>query len=95
MNEPTNAQIADVLEHIADLLEAQDVNPFRVRAYREGARTVLHLDQPVADFIHRDQFDELKALPNIGDGIAAVIGEYVSSGQSGLLQELEAARDAG
>lgn len=90
MNEPTNAQIADVLERIADLLEAQDANPFRVRAYREGAQTVHHLDQRVADFISRNRFDELKALPNIGDGIAAVIGEYVSSGQSGLLQELEA-----
>jgi hypothetical protein len=90
VNEPTNAHIAGVLERIADLLEAQDANPFRVRAYREGAQTVRHHDHPVADFIRQDQFDELKALPTIGDGIAAVIGEYVSSGQSGLLQELEA-----
>jgi DNA polymerase (family X) len=90
VKEPTNAQIAQVLERIADLLEAQDANPFRVRAYREGAQTIQSVDQSVAEFIRRDQIDQLKALPGIGDGIAAVIGEYVSSGQSDLLEQLEA-----
>lgn len=37
---PTNQQIAEVLEQIADLLENQDANPFRVRAYLEGAESV-------------------------------------------------------
>jgi DNA polymerase (family 10) len=35
----TNEAIASVLERIADLLEAQDANPFRVRAYRDGAQS--------------------------------------------------------
>lgn len=89
MAKPTNADVASVLERIADLLEAQDSNPFRVRAYREGAKTLRELDQSVADLVERDWVDDIKALPNIGDGIAAVIGEYVSTGQSNLLQELE------
>ena len=88
--ELTNAQIANVLERIADLLEVQDANPFRVRAYREGAQTIRDLDQLVADYIREDRFEELKALPNIGSGIAAVVGDYVSSGKSALLEELEA-----
>lgn len=89
--EPTNAEIADVLDRIADLLETEDdANPFRVRAYREGGETMRNLDRPAADFIRRDQFDELMALPTIGQGIAAVIGEYVSSGKSNLLEEMEA-----
>jgi DNA polymerase (family 10) len=90
LKKPTNTQIADVLERIAEVLDVQDANPFRVRAYRQGADTVRYYDQPVADFIRQDRLEDLKALPNIGDGIAAVIGEYVSSGQSNLLKDLEA-----
>lgn len=88
---PTNKQIADMLDHIADLLDDdQETNPFRIRAYREGAATVRNHDQPVAAFVRNNKFDELTDLPNIGEGIAAVIGEYVSSGQSSLLNDLEA-----
>ena len=86
MKKPTNAQIADVLDRIAEVLDVQDANPFRVRAYREGASTIRYIDQSAADL----GIDDLKALPNIGEGIAAVIGEFVSSGQSSLLKELEA-----
>lgn len=87
---PSNTQIAQTLERIADLLEAQDSNPFRIRAYREGAQSIRNHEEPVADFIHQHKVDELKTLPHIGEGIAAVIGEYVSSGQSNLLIDLEA-----
>jgi DNA polymerase (family 10) len=87
----SNAQIAHVLERIADLLETQNANPFRVRAYREGAQTIRHTNQSVADFIHHNQTEKLEALPNIGSGIAAVVGEYIASGKSTLLEELEAA----
>jgi len=86
---PTNIQIADVLERIADLLETQNANPFRVRAYREGAQTVRNEKKPLAEAIHQDKLETLTELPNIGSGIAAVIGEYVSSGKSSLLNELE------
>jgi len=87
----SNSQIAHVLERIADLLETQNANPFRVRAYREGAQTIRNTLQSVAGFIQHNQTDKLDALPNIGSGITAVIGEYVTSGKSALLEELEAA----
>ena len=35
-----NADIAAIFEQIAELLELQGANPFRVRAYRNAARTV-------------------------------------------------------
>jgi DNA polymerase (family X) len=85
----TNADIAQVLDRIAELLEYENANPFRVRAYREGAQTIRNTDHPVADYIKHDQIDKLDALPNIGSGITAVVGEYVASGKSGLLEELE------
>src|SRR5690606_6188361 len=52
--------------------------------------TIRYMDQKAADLVEGDRLDRLVALPNIGQGIAAVIGEYVSTGQSDLLRELEA-----
>ncbi len=88
-NSQTNVDIAQMLDRIAELLEYENANPFRVRAYREGAQTIRNTDHPVADYIKHDQTDKLDALPNIGSGITAVVGEYVTSGKSGLLEELE------
>jgi DNA polymerase/3'-5' exonuclease PolX len=90
MKKPSNNEIADILDRIADLLDVQDANPFRVRAYREGANSVRYHDEPIADLVRENRMEDLKALPSIGEGIAAVIAEYVSAGQSNLLKELEA-----
>ena len=89
MKKPTNVEIADLLDRIADVLDVQDANPFRIRAYREGANSIRFHDEAVADMVCEERFDDLKALPNIGDGIAAVLDEYVTSGQSSLLEDLE------
>jgi DNA polymerase/3'-5' exonuclease PolX len=62
----------------------------RIRAYREAAQTILNIDQSVSQLIRKGQADALRALPHIGEGIAAVIDEYVTSGKSGLLADLEA-----
>ena len=45
----TNADIASTLEQIADLLEYLGENPFRCRAYRAAARTVLVVTEPLAE----------------------------------------------
>lgn len=45
----TNTEIADVFDRIADLLEFQDANQFRIRAYRNAARTIRDLPQSVAE----------------------------------------------
>src|SRR4051794_37885371 len=86
----TNAKIADLLERIADLLEAQNANPFRVRAYREGAQTVRAENKSIAEVVHQDKAEALTKLPNVGSSIAAVIGEYITTGKSNLLDDLEA-----
>src|SRR5688572_13403833 len=90
VQEPTNAQIAEVLERIADLLEAQEANSFRIRAYREAAQTIRNIDQSVSQLITSGMAYDLRALPHIGKGIAAVIDDYVTSGKSDLLADLEA-----
>lgn len=88
--QPTNDELADVLDRIADLLDASDDNPFRVRAYREGARSIRAADQSAAELVRQNRFDDLRALPSIGEGLAALIGDYVTTGKSDLLAQLEA-----
>jgi hypothetical protein len=90
MDRKTNAAIADTLERIADLLEAQNANLFRVRAYREGAQTIRNADQSIADLAQNSGADALTAIPTIGSGIAAIVTDLVTTGKSDLLDELEA-----
>jgi hypothetical protein len=86
---PSNSDIADTLERIADLLEAQDANRYRVGAYRRAARVVASLDRPAADMAVSGEDRQLEDLPDIGKSIAGAIREFVHTGRSGLLERLE------
>ncbi|HRW07212.1 MAG TPA: helix-hairpin-helix domain-containing protein [Caldilineaceae bacterium] len=86
----TNQQIADLLESIAEYLAEREANPFRVRAYRMGARTVRCAEESVAELAERDGTAPLQRLPNIGEGLSAIIREYVQSGHSTLQEQLAA-----
>jgi len=86
---PTNSEIAARLEKIADLLEAQDANPFRVGAYLSAAREIFERREPVATLLAREGREGLVRLPHIGQSLAALIAEYVRTGRIGLLERLE------
>ncbi|MEC9340684.1 MAG: helix-hairpin-helix domain-containing protein, partial [Pseudomonadota bacterium] len=62
--------VISALSEIADLLEAQRANTFRVRAYRRAAETVATLPRDIADQVADEGFDGLIRLPGIGRGIA-------------------------
>ena len=81
-----NADIAEVFSEIADLLEIQGGNPFRVRAYRNAARSVGECAQNVRTMVA--QGADLKAIPAIGDDLALKIAEIVSTGTCTLLAKL-------
>ena len=49
----TNRQIAEVLSGIANVLEFQNSNPYRIQAYRNAARGILDLVEPAAEIIAR------------------------------------------
>src|SRR5213076_3627973 len=51
----SNRQIAEVLAGVADLLEAQNSNPYRIQAYRNAARSVLDLKEPAAIILERGE----------------------------------------
>jgi len=84
----SNEEIADALARIADLLEAQQADGFRVRAYRRGAERVRATPEPVAEIYARGGAVALDALPEIGKTLASVIAELVRTGRSSLLERL-------
>src|SRR5581483_1578981 len=84
-----NAEVAGILEKIADLLDVVGENPFRTRAYRNAARVINGLPDSVAK-IAVEQPEELPELPNIGKDLAAKIIEIATTGSHPLLRDLEA-----
>lgn len=84
-----NPEVAMVFEEIADLLEILGENPFRVRAYRNAARTVRELPEPVEQIL-RDRKRRLEDLPGIGKDLAEKIRVIVETGDHPLRQELRA-----
>jgi DNA polymerase (family 10) len=88
--QPANSEIAGILEQIADLLETQDANPFRVRAYRQGARTVRESEKSIPDLVCPGGRQALTSLSGIGSGLAGTIEEYVQTGRSSQLDRLRA-----
>jgi DNA polymerase (family X) len=79
-----NQSVARVLVEIADLLEIKGENPFKIRAYRNGAETVATTAEPVAPMTAVD----LQRLPGIGRDLAARIRELIDTGSIPFHQEL-------
>jgi len=85
-----NQKVASCLQEIANLLEEQQANPFRVNAYRHAATTVSTLQVSVKDIVDKKGFDGLTALPNIGTGIGRSIYEFVATEEMTRLESLRA-----
>ena len=88
-----NADIAAAFEQIADLLELQNANPFRVRAYRNAARVVGDLKIDLAALVAGGQ--ALPKLPGIGADLGAKIQELAATGRLGALERLRKQVPAG
>ncbi|WP_373649275.1 DNA polymerase/3'-5' exonuclease PolX [Schlesneria sp. DSM 10557] len=82
-----NQQIAEMFTELADLLELQGANSFRVRAYRNGARTLENLSESVADLVHLPG-GGLERLDGIGKDLAAKIKVVIETGALPQLEEL-------
>ncbi len=84
-----NLDIARLLDEVADLLEISAANPFKVRAYRNAARTVRDHSDPLDALVRGGAFD-LTDLPGIGGGIAKEIRALVETGSLPQRQQLVA-----
>ncbi len=82
-----NPDIVHIFDEIADLLEIEDANPFRVRAYRNAARLVQGLSSDVKTMVEAGE--DLTELPGIGDDLAKKIIEIVTTGHCSFLEKLE------
>ncbi len=88
-----NDEIAKNLREIADLLEQQQANPFRVNAYRRAANTIESLNQPLKEIVAKQGIVGLTTLHGIGEGIARSIYEYVATGKMSRLEALRGEND--
>jgi DNA polymerase (family 10) len=81
-----NSQIAAVFDTIADFLEILGENAFRIRSYRNAARTVTDMPDHMADL--EAQGKDLSELPGIGDGLTGKIHEILRTGTCITLEDL-------
>ncbi|NDC63830.1 MAG: DNA polymerase/3'-5' exonuclease PolX [Planctomycetia bacterium] len=86
----TNADIAAVFDHVADLIEYQGGNVFRVRAYRAAARTIGSMVESLAS-VRADASRALTDIEGIGADLATKISTLLDTGKLPLLEELQAA----
>lgn len=82
-----NTDVADIFNRLADLLEIEGANQFRVRAYRNAARAIAGLPRSVAEMV--EEGEDLTARPGIGKDLAGKIKEVVETGGLAKLREIE------
>lgn len=84
----SNAEIAEKFNKLADLLEIEGANPYRVRAYRNAARVIGGLPHHVADLLA--QGEDLTELPDIGKDLAEKLQTLVETGSLAALEDVKA-----
>ncbi len=82
-----NAAIADVFDELAELLEFRGENPFRIRAYRNGAKAIRELDEPVSVILD-DPSRKLDDIPGIGKTLVEKTKTLLESGSLAQLTKL-------
>jgi len=81
-----NLEIAWIFWDIADLLELSDENPFKIRAYRKAADTLIGLGD---NFDRLFQEGKIGSIPGIGPKLAGKIEEIIRTGRSHYHEELK------
>lgn len=82
----SNSQIAEIFNKIADILEIQEENPFRIRAYRRAAQTIENLSDDISHYIKEDR---LVKLQGIGEDLASKIKEFLKIGKISAYEKLK------
>src|SRR5688572_29889491 len=80
-------QVADILVDIGLLLELKGENPFKTRAYQNGARTIQQLEEPLAKIVAEERLGEIKG---IGEALQQKITELVTTGTLKYYEDLKA-----
>jgi len=82
-----NSDVVDFFNQVADLLEIEGANQYRVRAYRDAARTISTMSRNVAEMV--EEGEDLTELSGIGEDLAGKIKEIVRTGDLEQLEKIE------
>jgi DNA polymerase (family 10) len=82
----SNAEIADRLEGLAQMLSMQKENPYKVKAYHRAAARIRALSESLGELVHEDA--DLTQFPGIGEAMASAIRELVLTGKLRKLETL-------
>ncbi len=88
----TNKEIAKMLEELADLMEINGENKYKIRAYSNAGRKIMSISEDIDILVKENR---LKDLKGIGEGIATTIKEICGLGYSTRLEELKTELPAG
>lgn len=80
------SDIADVLNEIATLLEIKGENPFKIRAYQNGARKLETLEENLGELVAADK---LKEVAGFGDALVQKITELYQTGSLEFFEKLK------
>ncbi len=83
----SNVEIADIFTRLAELLEIQGYNHFKIIAYKNAAREIAYLGNSIAKMV--EEGDDISKLPSIGSRIAKKIVEIVKTGKLNKLEKLQ------
>ena len=86
---PTNAQIAMLLDSIAEHLAAKNENPFRVKSYQTAASSIRSSRAALGKLVKERGIEGLRGISGVGEKLAGLITEYVKFGKVELLASLQ------
>lgn len=84
----SNAEIADRLASLAQLLSSQKENPYKIKAYQRAAAHIRHLSESLDEMVRNEE--DLTRFAGIGEAIASAIREIVTTGTLGKIEKLRA-----
>ncbi len=82
----SNAEIADRLASLAQLLSTQKENPYKVKAYRRAAASIRNLSESIDELVREEA--DLTRFEGIGEAISSAVREIVLTGSLGKLEKL-------
>jgi DNA polymerase (family 10) len=82
-----NSDVSRVFNKIADLLDIEDKNQYRIRAYRNAARTISSLSKDISEMVEKGE--DLTQFSGVGKDLAGKIEEIVKTGTLEQLEEME------
>ncbi len=84
-----NQEVVELLYKIADFLELLNENRFKFLAYRNAAMSIANLSEDILNIYNKNGVKGLLGIPNVGEGIAIKIEDYLKNNKSKYLEDLK------